>query len=133
MSNSTKLITLRRMIRDLLLDSNGSLLSAGPFESRFRYHLQRAVMVLESDGIGDKLAETSDEENWKESGDFPDRLTVVETRRYGTQFSGDEFTIEVARQNPDSVLSGMEGTKDDWRQFYTADGCPKPYYLRKLP
>lgn len=135
MSNSTKLITLRKMIRDLLLDSVNPHFSKKDMKSRLTKtsHRIELMMFEERWKVEGKLAETSYEEDGSESGDHPSHLTVVETRRYGTQIRGGDLTIEVGLQNPDSVFSGMERHKDDWKQFYTADGQPKPYYLRNMP
>lgn len=139
MSNSTKLITLRDMVQDLSTTVTLSEIQSKRFDPRSSlaliHHkleiLERKIQsMMDDEG---KLAETSDEEDGSESGDFPSHLTVVETRRYGTQIRGGDLTVEVGLQNPDSVFPGMERHKDDWEQFYTADGQPKPYYRRNLP
>jgi len=139
------------MIRDLLLAINDDPLSKKAIEARICGVYNRIGLLMHNERCRteDKLAETSCEENgWsltpfdysgmfeegdQESSDFPDHLKVVETRCTGSQIRGGDLTIEVGRQNPDSVFSGMERAEADWEQFYTADGMPKPYYLRKKP
>lgn len=137
MSNSTKLITLLGMVQDLhhsvITARNNNNFRSGRYADNLQHQIGDLYEAIENLCFeeGSKLAETSNEENDPESGDHPDHLKVVEVRRGSAQVRGGDVTIEVAVETPDSGFSRLERDAAAWREFFTPDGMPIPYYNRR--